>query len=217
MQAPLKFFSPKTLFVAVISFVLTACSAGPQVTRTMELSESADTPYDELLVIALFSSFDSRRYLEDEIVNHLAQIGVNAVASTSMMDTRTPLTRATFVAMVDKINADELLVTHLESLETTGKVVGMRPEATYNLRPTYYYNVFSVDLQEYREPPAVDMTHYLALITELISVNEEDTVWAIESTSKIAQKHDVVRDYSIYVDEAKAIVDYMARDGLVAR
>jgi hypothetical protein len=119
--------------------------------------------------------------------------------------------------MVDKINADALLVTHLESLQTTGKVVGMRPEATYNLRPTYYYNVFSVDLQEYREPPAVDMTHYLALVTELISVNKRDIVWAIEATSKITQKHDVVRDYSVFVDEAKAIVDFMAGDGLVAQ
>ncbi len=183
----------------------------------MEVSESADTPYEKILVITLFSSFDSRRYLEDEVVNHLAQIGVDAVASTSMMDTKTPVTRETFVAMVDKINADAVLITHLESLETTGKVVGMRPEATYNLRPTYYYNVFSVDLQEYREPPAVDMTHYLALLTGLISVKEQDVVWAIESTSKVAQKHDVVRDYSIFVVEAKAIVDFMAKDGLVAR
>ena len=45
---------------------------------------------------------------------------------------------------------------------------------------------------------------------------KQDAVWAIESTSKVAQKHDVVRDYSIFVDEAKAIVDYMARDRLIA-
>ncbi len=212
-----KFFSPKMLIVAMIFTVLTACSTGPQISRTMELSESANTPYKKLLVITLFSSFDTRRYLEDEVVKHLAQIGVDAVASTSMMDSRTLASRATFVAMVDKINADAVLVTHLESLETKGKVVGMNPEATYNLRPTYYYNVFSVDLQEYREPPAVDMTHYLALITELISVNKEDTVWAIKSTSKVAQKHDVVRDYSIFVNEAKAMVDFMAADGIVAR
>lgn len=213
----LKFLSPKILFVAFIFTVLTACSAGPQITKIMDESEPADKPYKKLLVIALLSSFDSRRYLEDEVVSHLAQIGVKAVASTSMMDTKTPVTRATFVAMVEKIDADAILITRLESLETTGKVVGMRPEATYNLRPTYYYNVFSVDLQEYREPPAVDMTHYLALITELVSVNKREPVWAIESTSAVAQKHDVVRDYTIFVDEASAIVDFMKRDGLVAQ
>jgi len=214
---PLKYFSPRLLLVAGVFTVLTACSAGPQVTRVHSIPESADTPYSKILVVALFSSFDSRRYLEDEIVKHMAELGVAGVASTSMMNTKTPVTRDTFVAMIDKIDADALLVTHLEHLETSGKVKGMRPEATYNLRPTYYYNVFSVDLQEYREPPAVDMTHYLSLMTELYSVKSEGIVWAIEANSKITQKHDVVRDYSVFVDEAKAIVDFMAGDGLIAR
>jgi len=46
------------------------------------------------------------------------------------------------------------------------------------------------------------MTHYLSLLSELYSVKSEGIVWAIEANSKITQKHDVVRDYSIYVDEA---------------
>jgi hypothetical protein len=47
----------------------------------------------KILVITLFSSFDSRRYLEDEVVRHLAELGTDAVASTSMMNTKTPVTR----------------------------------------------------------------------------------------------------------------------------
>jgi len=214
--APLSFFSPKLWSIVGVAVVLAACSTGPQIVRTQEVPESADTPYKKILVVALFSSFDSRRYLEDEVVRHMAELGVDGVASTSMMDTKTPMNRDTFVAMIDKINADALLVTHLESLETSGKVKGMRPEATYNFRPTYYYNVYSVDLQEYREPQAVDMTHYLSLLSELYSVQSRDSVWAIESNSKISQKHDVVKDYSIYVEEANAIVDFMAKDGLIA-
>lgn len=215
-MVPLRIFSPRLWLVVGVSVVLTACSTGPQIVRTQDVPESADTPYKKILVVALFSSFDSRRYLEDEVVRHMAQLGVEGVASTSMMDTKTPLVRDTFLAMIDKIDADALLVTHLESLATSGEVKGMRPEATYNLRPTYYYNVFSVDLQEYREPQAVDMTHNLSLLSELYSVKSRDSVWAIESNSRISQKHDVVRDYSIYVDEASAIVDFMAKDRLIA-
>lgn len=215
-MVPLRIFSPRLWLVVGVSVVLTACSTGPQIVRTQDVPESADTPYKKILVVALFSSFDSRRYLEDEVVRHMAQLGVEGVASTSMMDTKTPLVRDTFLAMIDKIDADALLVTHLESLATSGEVKGMRPEATYNLRPTYYYNVFSVDLQEYREPQAVDMTHNLSLLSELYSVQIRDSVWAIESNSRISQKHDVVRDYSIYVDEASAIVDFMAKDRLIA-
>jgi len=64
------------------------------------------------------------------MVKHMAELGVDGVASTSMMNSKTPLIRDTFVAMIDKIDADALLVTHLASLETSGKVKGMRPEAT---------------------------------------------------------------------------------------
>ena len=51
--------------------------------------------------------------------------------------------------MVKDIDADAVMVSQLVSLDTKEKMVDMSPEATYNLRPTYYYNVFSVDLQEY--------------------------------------------------------------------
>ncbi len=215
-MAPLKLVRARMLVLIGISSVLVACSTAPQITRIHEIPESADLPYKKILVITLFSAFDPRRYLEDEIVKKMAEFGVDAVASTSMMDSKTPVTRETFLAMVDKIGADAVLVTHLESLQTSGKVKGMRPEATYNLRPTYYYNVFSVDLQEYREPPAVDMMHTLTLMSELYSARNREPVWAIESYSKVAQKHDVVKDYSIFVIEAKAIVDFMVKDKLIA-
>jgi hypothetical protein len=131
------------------------------VTRTQEVSDTADTPYNKILVITLFSSFDSRRNLENEVVSRLTEMGTEAVASTSMMDTRTPVTRATFMAMVEDIDADAVLVTQLSSLRSEGTVVDMNPESTVNVRPTIYYNVFSVDTKEYVEPQAVDFEHSL--------------------------------------------------------
>jgi hypothetical protein len=132
-----------------------------------------------------------------------------------MMDSRTPVTRETFVDMVDKINADAVLVTQIADLQSSGKVVNMNPQATYNFRPTYYYNVWSVDLQEYREPQAMDFEHQLSLATQLFSVQAKDVVWAIESNSDIIQAFDDGRDYSIYVKEAKAIVNSLAKGGLI--
>jgi len=83
-------------FAAVVVLLVAACSSGPQITRTQEIPESADTPYKKILVITLLSKFDSRRYLEDEVVSQLSALGTTAVASTSMMDTRTPMIRDTF-------------------------------------------------------------------------------------------------------------------------
>ncbi len=205
----------RALCVFGISVAVAACSTGPQVTTTQQFAESADAPYENLLVIFLADKFDSRRYLETEVVKKLAENGTQAVASTSMMDSRTPKTRQTFLAMVEKTGADAVLVTQIANLQSEATVVDMNPEATYNFRPTYYYNVWSVDLQEYKEPQAVDFEHSLALATQLYSVSSKDVVWAIESHSNIKQAFDQGPDYSIYIDEAKAIASSLRKDGLI--
>ncbi len=210
-------FWQRAMCVFGISVALAACSTGPQVTTTQKFAESTDAPYENILVIFLADKFDSRRYLETEVVKKLAEYGTQAVASTSMMDSRIPKTRQTFLAMVESIGADAVLVTQIANLRSEGTVVDMNPEATYNFRPTYYYNVWSVDLQEYKEPQAVDFKHSLALATQLYSVSTMDVVWAIEAQSNIKQAFDQGPDYSIYIDEAKAITSSLRKDGLISR
>ncbi len=210
-------FRPKILLFLGFALVLGACAGGPQVTRTQPVSDAADLPYENILVITLLSSFDSRRYLEDEIVSQLAALGTKAVPSTSLMNTRTPVTRATFIEMVENVGADAVLLTQLVSLRSEASFVDMSPEATVNLRPTGYWNVFSVDTTEYVEPQALDFEHSLVLLTELYSVKKREPVWGIESRSEYSVGFDQARDYSIIVNEAKAIARYLARDGLLAR
>lgn len=213
----LRYLRQRVLPVFGIAVFLGACSAGPQITRTQPLAESANPPYQKILVITLYSSFDSRRYLEQEVVRRLAELGTEAVASTSMMDTRTPVTRATFMAMVNDIGADAVLVTQMASLRTRGTVVDMNPQATVNVRPTMYYNVFSVDTMEYVEPQAVNFSHSMVLLTELYSVRTAEVVWGIQSESKIEVSFDRGRDLSVVRNEAAAITRYLSRDGLIAR
>jgi hypothetical protein len=206
----------RAILVIFLTLALAACASAPKVTRVQELSASADAPYNKVLVVFLASTFDPRRYLETEIVKALEAQGVEAVASTSMMDSRTPVVRSTFAAMVEEIKADAVLVTQLVSLTSTAKVVDMSPEATTIYRPTYYYNVFSVETTEFVEPQSLDVRASLVLGTQLYSTQERDVVWGIESSSKLRRDTEQVRDYSVYVNEANAIVKYMSRDGLIA-
>jgi hypothetical protein len=206
----------KKLFLPAIAVLLSACASGPHVTTVQDVSESADAPYDNILVVSLFESFDTRRYLEKEIVKQLSARGVKAVASTSLMDTKTPVTRATFLAMVADLDSDAVLVTQLVSLNTGAKMKDMNPQSTHNIRSTYYYNVWSVELTEYVEPQSMELSHTLALATQLYSVLSEEPVWAIESKSKIVQDYDHKQDYSVFVNEAEAISSQLSRDGLLA-
>jgi hypothetical protein len=203
------------LLVAVILF-LTAC-AGPQVTRTQPLAESADAPYDNVFVVSLFKSFDMRRFLETEIVKQLEAQGIKAVASTSMIYVTTPLNRDSVLEAIGKTNSDAVLVTQLLDAETTSKFRDRRPESTYNIRPTYYYNVWNVELAEYSEPKGLEAQHRLTMATQVFSVSTKEPVWTIETSSKL--KRDVNMQFSgtSVIDEAKAIANAMSRDGLLAR
>ena len=197
-------------------FGLTAACAGPQITRVQPLSETADVPYDSVLVISMFDSFDMRRYLEGELVKQLSERGVTAVASTSMMDTRTPVTRQTFLDMVEAHDSDAVLITTLANLDTSAKTKDANPESTHIIRPTYYYNVWSVELTEFVGPQDIEFTHTLVLSTQLYSVSQQSPVWAIESKTKLARDHQNRGDTSFIAIEAKAIVNYLSRDGLLA-
>lgn len=194
---------------------LAGCASGPQVSRVEEVGPSDEGPYENILVVCLSDSFDMRRYLETELVSQLTGAGIEAVASTSMMDSTTPVVAATFVAMVADTGADSVLLTQPLYLESRGSEVTMNPDATYIFRPTYYYNVFSVELEEYVEPPEIRFEHDITLLTELISVPTRQPVWAIHTRSKVVWKAEMERDYSAYTKVAEAITRALASDGFV--
>jgi len=199
-----------------LCFVIFAVAA-PQGASAQEEPPASELPYKNVLVIFLSDSFDVRRYLETEIVKELEKGGTDAVRSTSMMNSRVPVTTETFLAMVDEIDADAVLVTQLAHLETKGTIVDMSPQSTYNIRPTWYYNVWSVELTEYVAPQAMNLDHQLSLATQLYSVQQQAAVWAMESNSKIHTAFDKGPDYSVFVKEANNIVRELRKSKMVAR
>lgn len=205
-----------SMMITLLVILASGCAVPPKATITLEVTESAEVPFQNTLVLVLFSKFDTRRYLEDEIVNHLAAQGIKAVASTSMMTTKTPLTKDFILETMTELGSDSLLLTQLANLETTGEVKSMNPEVTYNVRPTYYVNVFSVDQQEFIEPQTVRFTHYLSTSSDLYSFKTKEKIWGMITYSKIKQNVDNMREYSIIVDEANAIVNSMLDDAVVS-
>ena len=63
----------------------------------------------------------------------------------------------------------------------------------------------------------MELKHSLVLAMQLYSVLNREAVWAIESKSSIVQDFDKMKDFSVILDEAKAIATHMSRDGLIAR
>ena len=205
------------MVLASLAMVLSACSSMPSVKKIQKLPDTADAPYDNILVVALLSSYTARKGLEKQVVSQLAERGTKSVASTSMMEPTTPMTKENYVAMIDEIGADAMLVSQLVDLQTGVTIQDANPEATYNIRPTYYFNVWDVNLTEYIEPPFVGIEGTYLLATQVYSVSTRDAVWAIESTADFKQDISVPRPYVIYLDEARSIVKHLSRDGEIAK
>ena len=195
--------------------LLASCAGSTQVTRVQSVPESADAPYQKVLVISLFDSFDARKYLEDELVKVLVERGVTAVASTSMMDSQVANTRRLYAGMVEEVGADAVLVSQVAEAAADATVRSMRPQATYNFRPTWYYNIWSVELTEYVEPKSVALDYSVVLASQLFSVSQKDSVWGIEASFNVAQNIDQYWDYNVFPDQAATIVREMSREGLI--
>lgn len=202
--------------LCLVVLMASAC-AGPQVKRVQELTDDAGAPYNNLLVVALFSEYGARKALEKRIVSLLAERGTKSVASTSMMDTKTPMTTEVYIAMVDRIGADAVLVTQLIDIDSRLKAEDASPETTVEVRPTYYFNVWNVNVTEYVEPQFVFEEGTVNLATQMLAVKTEGPVWAIESKLDYKKEIGVPRAYMAYDEESEAIVKYLARDGLIAR
>ncbi|MFW2405404.1 MAG: hypothetical protein ACN4GT_11610, partial [Gammaproteobacteria bacterium] len=188
-----------------------------QVKRVQKLDNDSGAPFHNILVVSLFSDFGARRTLEKRIVSLLAERGTEAVASTSMMDTKTPLTKSTFIDMIDNIGADSLLVSQIIDAESDIAAKDASPETTVNVRPTYYFNVWDVQVTEYVEPQFVVMKAEVLIATQMLSVAKEDTVWGIEAKIKYKQEISEPRPYGAFDDAAESIVKHLARDKLIAR
>lgn len=203
--------------LVALTLLLGACASSKQVTRVQTLDPAADAPYSNVLVIALLESFDARRYFEGEIVKQLKSKGITAVPSSSLMNTKTPVTRDTFLAQVKSQGSDAVILSQLVNLQTKTNYKDARPRSTYNVWPTYYYNVWNVELTEYVAPQMVELDHSFTLATQMFSVSQLQPVWGIETSTKIKVDQDHLGDLAIMVDEAKAIVSYLSRDGLLKR
>lgn len=207
----------KALVLIGATILAAGCGTTHQVEVTQKLEKSADAPYEKVLVVTLFDSHDARRYLEGEIVKLLAETGTTGVASASMMDSTVPLVRQTIIDQIDEVGADGLLVTQLAALRSSMSEQDASPQSTYNYWPTYYWNVWAVELTEYVEPPRILIDHNLVLATQMFSIAERAPVWGMESRSQFTEIQEDGLDYQIFIDEATAIVRNLKRGGLIEK
>ena len=204
---------------AFIVLALSACSTNTaRLNQVQPLDKSAQAPYNKVLVVGLFNSFETRSLLERAVVQDIGRGIPGAVAATSFMKTTTPITTESILAVVKESGADAVLVTQLVDFsESRTKIKDRNPEASYKVRPTYYWNVWEVRLTEYMEPQYLETKVSLLLLTELYQVNNRKLVWAVESKAKITKDLSRPGYYPFVNSQATTIAQLMQSKGIIAR
>jgi hypothetical protein len=210
-------------FIAFMAFALSGCANKAHLVNVQPLDKSAATPYNKVLVVGLFKSFETRSLLERAIVQDIGRGTPGAVAATSFMKTTTPLNYESIMAVVKESGADAVLVTQLIDKSSSKTIVKDRnPQTSYkvspaNTYPTYYWNVWEVQIKEYMEPQYLETKLSLLLMTELHQVDNQQLVWAVESKAKIVKDLSRPDYYPFLTSDSAKIVERMRSEGMIQK
>jgi hypothetical protein len=169
-----------TPFRAIL-FVFTALMLSACATKrpVMEWQDEGFTDaLDNILIIAAIERSTRRRVYEDEFVEALAALNVDATPSYELMTTSMTISRETVAAAIKGQDIDAVLVTRL---------LGVKEEEVYH--PPTYYDHHSSYHRYYTHALKSDNRAYyrrfkvLTLETNIYDATTKELVWSMQSES----------------------------------
>jgi hypothetical protein len=170
--------------IAVFAFLLLLSCSTTQTTNTWVSPSYRGSPVSNVFVIAVTKNKDLRRSFENKFVQQLKATGVRAFPSSSEMKLDQKIEKEAVLAIVEKLGADSVLVTHLVSMEEKET---RTPSATSTQdRPddyhggTYYESVaqaYDTSAGAQYNPTRVKVR----LESKLYEVKTEKPIWSSQS------------------------------------
>jgi hypothetical protein len=165
-----------------ISASLIFCSCTPtKITETWKDDGYRGAPFSDLFVIGVAKEEKTRRSFENKFVEKLKAAGIQAVASSSVMESDQKIEKTAILAAIEKLEIDAVLVTRLISL----KEEEIRSPSTSEYgRPDDYQGRYSSDYGYAHQPAQYTTSVRVGLETKLYDAGTERLIWA--ATSKTA-------------------------------
>ena len=167
-------------FAVIFIFLATSCAG------TKFLSVWRDSAYrggilQKILIVGVSDKLSNRRIFEDELAGQLKSHGTEAISSATVIPTMKELNEAAVKEAAIKLNADAVLITHLEGVSE--KTVYHPPVYDYSANPDYnrlgyYYR----SVQQHVYTPGYVATYkYVRLENKLYETGTEKLLWAATS------------------------------------
>jgi hypothetical protein len=135
-----------------------------------------------LFVIGVAKEENTRRSFENKFVAKLQAEGVQAVASSSVMESDQKIEKAVILAAIEKLDIDAVLVTRLVSLKE--EEVRSPSTSEYGSPDDYhgrYYQDYNTAYEYAHQPAQYTTSVRVGLETKLYDVKTEKLIWAASS------------------------------------
>jgi hypothetical protein len=191
-------FSPVSVFVVAIAvaFVLAGCAATKIVTQWSN-PDYASPRFKKILVIGVSKQPSIRRTFEEEFVNKLKAVGVDAVPSYLYIMEDGQVDEARLNEAVKKANAGAVIITRLVRVEKKTEV----SPGFYQPAPAIgygFYGGYSSAWLGYYEPPRIYEYEVYTSETSLYDVTKNQMVWT--GTAETTDPGDIGNEIKRYVD-----------------
>ena len=166
----------RTILFVFTALVLSACATKRPVMEWQD--EGFSAALDNILIIAAIERSTRRRVYEDEFVDALAALKVEATPSYELMTTSMTISRETVEAAIKGQDINAVLVTRL---------LGVKEEEVYH-PPTYYdhhrsYHGYYMHALESDNRAYYRRFKVLTLETNIYDATTKELVWSMQSES----------------------------------
>ena len=168
-------------FALFASLFFFSC-ATTKITESWKDDGYRGAPFSDLFVIGVAKKENTRRSFEKMFVEKLQAAGVQAVASSSVMESDQKIEKAAILAAIEKLDIDAVLITRLVSL----KEKEIRSPSTSELgRPDdyqgRYYTDYSTAYGSSHQSAEYTTSVRVGLETKLYDVKTEKLIWTARS------------------------------------
>jgi hypothetical protein len=190
-------------FALFTSLLFFSC-ATTKITETWKDDRYQGAPFSDFFVIGVAKEKNTRRSFENKFVEKLQAAGVQAVASSSVMESDQKIEKETILAAIEKLDIDAVLVTRLVSLKE--EEIRSPSTSEYQRPDDYqggYYSDYSIAYGHTNQPAQYTTSVRVGLETKLYDVRTERLIWA--ATSKSANPKSKIKLFD-------AVIDALVRD-----
>ena len=167
------------LIPMVLLLSLSACSTTKLVNRWND-KEYSGPLLKKMLIIGLVQNDIKRRALEEGFVERLEQVGVTGVSSFRLMpDPEDADQEKELKAVVQKANADSILIARLQGIDKEETYIPPRTEWVPSMGLGYgYYGYYSLSYHAVYQPGYTRVDTVVRLETKVFSTDDDILLWA---------------------------------------